>query len=94
MFVMAGKETGMSFDVTSNLAGWLTEAGFVNVKKEEIIVEVGGKTRLGQYNQERLLRGVFDFSARILSKELKACFPDTHVCYALLLMTPSGPPRK
>lgn len=82
----------MSFDITPNLEGWLIEAGFINVKMEEIKVPVGGKTLLGQYNLERLHRGVFDFSARILSTELKAYFPDTHLYYALMLMPLSGPP--
>ena len=69
-FIEAGDKTGMSFDVSSRLEGWLKEAGFAAVEQRRITIPVGGKTELGIFNQERLRAGVFDFSARRLAKVL------------------------
>jgi hypothetical protein len=72
-FIDAGEKSGMSFDVSSKLEGWLWAAGFVSVEVKKVTVPIGGETELGRLNQERLHRGVFDFSARRLSKVLGVC---------------------
>lgn len=74
-FIEAGDKSGMSFDVSSRLEGWLKEAGFVGVEQRIKTISVGGKTALGMCNQERLHAGVFDFSARRLAKVLGVCYP-------------------
>jgi hypothetical protein len=61
---------GMTFDVSSKLAEWLEAAGFIEVKVEEIAVLVGGDTKIGQLNLDRLCRGLFDLSARRFSNVL------------------------
>ena len=73
-FIEAGDKSGMSFDVSSRLEGWLKEAGFVSVEQRIKTIPVGGTTTLGIFNQEKLHAGVFDFSARRLAKVLGVCY--------------------
>jgi hypothetical protein len=74
IFIDAGEKSGMIFGVSSKLEGWLEEAGFVDIEVKKISVPVGGETQLGILNQIRLRQGVFDFSARLLSKILGVRF--------------------
>jgi hypothetical protein len=73
-FIDAGEKNGMIFGVSSKLEGWLEEAGFVDVEVKKISVPVGGESPLGTLNRNRLRDGVFDFSARLLSKILRVHF--------------------
>jgi hypothetical protein len=73
-FIDAGEKSGMIFGASSKLEGWLKEAGFVDIQVKKISVPVGGETELGTLNRIRLRDGVFDFSARLLSKTLGVRF--------------------
>lgn len=73
-FIDAGEKSGKIFGASSKLEGWLKEAGFVDIEVKKISVPVGGGTQLGTLNRIRLREGVFDFSARLLSKILRVHF--------------------
>lgn len=49
-FINTGDKSGMSFNISSRLKGWLKKAGFVGVKQRIETIPVSGKTKLGIFN--------------------------------------------
>ena len=72
--IEAGTKRRMRFDICPMFEGWMKSAGFTHVEVEIINVPVGGPTKLGKYNKALLLGGLFDISARPLSKVFKVSY--------------------
>ncbi|KAH7418780.1 S-adenosyl-L-methionine-dependent methyltransferase, partial [Cadophora sp. MPI-SDFR-AT-0126] len=68
--IHAGERSKKSFDICGRLEGWVKGAGFVNVKKIIIPVQVGcipdDMDQLGKLNQERFLKELDGHSYRPL----------------------------